>query len=478
MIDPEGDREPLCPSYAPPRQVQDFVVVVAYDQCAAHDVAYPRDAGTTLIPPSVKQGPRERNRDWIPIQTALLMNAYPLLLAVLGVAILAAAVLPAVLARLPISLPIIYVAAGMLLFSMPLGLEAPRPAAEDAAWAERLTEFVVIVSLMGAGLKLRRPIAWRTWASTWRLLGVTMPLTIAGIALLAGLGLGLPVAAAVLLGAVLAPTDPVLASDVQIEAPSEDDADNEVRFTLTSEAGLNDALAFPFTNLAIAIAGGGSWLLGWLVDDVVIKLSVGLVVGLVLGRLIAYLAFGLPSRWSLAGTGQGFVSVGATMLVYGVAELVHGYGFLSVFVAAVMIRRYELHHDYHEALHDFAETLERLASVVFLLLLGGSVVDGALAALSPVGATVAFAIVVLVRPVAGWVGLLGSRIDRPTRAAIAFFGIRGMGTVYYLAHAVTEEVFPDALEVWSVAILTILISIVVHGATAGIVLARLDRGRR
>jgi len=405
------------------------------------------------------------------------MDTYPLVLAVLGVAIVAAAVLPTLLANLPISLPIVYVAAGMVLFSLPTGLDAPRPASGDTNWAERLTEFVVIVSLMGAGLKLRRRIGWRTWATTWRLLGVAMPITIAGIAVLSGAALGFPLATAVLLGAVLAPTDPVLASDVQIEGPSEDDADDEVRFALTSEAGLNDALAFPFTNLAIALAAGGSWLAGWVLDDVVVKLAVGLVVGIVLGRLIAYLAFGLPTRWSLARTGQGFVSVGATLLVYGVAEVVHGYGFLAVFVAAVVIRRYELDHDYHEALHDFAETLERLASIVFLLLLGGSAVDGALAALTPAGVAAAIIIVMIIRPVAGMISMIGSDLDQRTRRVVAFFGIRGMGTVYYLAHAVTEEAFPDAAQVWAVAILVIVISIVVHGATAGAALAHVDAAR-
>ena len=290
----------------------------------------------------------------------------------------------------------------------------------------------------------------------------------------------MPTATAILLGAVLAPTDPVLASDVQLAGPGrtkqedEEDADDEVRFSLTSEAGLNDGLAFPFTNLAIAMAGGGSWLFGWVVEDVVVKLTVGLVGGVVLGRVISYLAFGLPDRWRLARTGQGFVSVGATLLVYGLTELAHGYGFLAVFVAAVIIRRSELDHEYHEALHDFAETLERLASVVFLLLLGGSTVDGALGALTPAGVVVGLIIVLVVRPVAGLLCLVRSGLDRRVRGAVAFFGIRGMGTVYYLAHAVTEERFAQALEVWAVAMFVIVVSIVVHGVTAGAALARVD----
>ncbi|MCB1015982.1 MAG: cation:proton antiporter [Acidimicrobiales bacterium] len=409
------------------------------------------------------------------------MDTYELLLAILGLAVLGSAVLPRLVHGRPISVPIVYVAAGMALFALPLDLQAPLPgtgADTETNWAERLTEFVVIVSLMGAGLKLRRPLGWRTWGTTWRLLGITMPLTIAGIALLGGLAAGLPLAAAILLGAVLAPTDPVLASDVQVQGvqgPEEEDADDEVRFGLTSEAGLNDALAFPFTNLAIAVAAGGSWFAGWVVDDVVVRLTVGLVVGWALGRGIAYLAFRVGSPLALARTGQGFVSVGATLLVYGVAEVAHGYGFLAVFVAAVTLRRYELDHEYHGVLHDFAETLERLASIVFLLLLGGSAVDGALAAISPAGVAVALGAILLVRPAAGWLGMLGSPADRPTRAALAFFGIRGMGTVYYLAHAVTEEAFPDAAEVWAIAILTILLSIVIHGTTASVALAGVER---
>jgi NhaP-type Na+/H+ or K+/H+ antiporter len=402
------------------------------------------------------------------------MDTHILLLTVVGAGILAAAILPGLVARAPISLPMVYVVGGALLFWLPLGLEGPQPGS-DSPGAERLTELVVIVSLMSAGLKLSRPFGWRAWGSTWRLLGLTMPLTIAAIAVLGTTVLGLPLAAAVLLGAVLAPTDPVLASEVQIEGPAADEPDDEVRFALTSEAGLNDGLAFPFTNLAIALAAGGSWLLGWVVEDVIVKLTVGVVMGLVAGRTFAWLAFAPRSRQLLARSGEGFVALGVTLAVYGVTELLHGYGFLAVFVAAVVIRQSESSHEYHQVLHDFAETLERLASVLFLILLGGAAVDGALGALTWVGGLVAVGIVVLVRPLAGWLGMLGAPVDRAERTAMAFFGIRGMGTVYYLAHAVNEERFPRAAEVWAVSIAAILTSIVVHGATATAVFAAIDR---
>ena len=411
------------------------------------------------------------------------MDTYHILLAVLGAAVLVAAVVPRAVEHLPLSLPIVIVAIGMAIFALPIDLEGPRPGPDTVA-AERLTEFVVIVSLMGAGLKLRRPPGWRSWQTTWRLLGITMPLTVVAITALGSVALGLPIATAILLGAVLAPTDPVLASDVQLPGPSDDDTDepdgaagDEVRFSLTSEAGLNDGLAFPITNLAIAIAAGGSWFVPWLLDDVLLKLTVGLLVGLLLGRVVAAAVFARSSRFALARTGQGFVALGATLAVYGITEIVHGYGFLAVFVAALVIRRSEVDHEYHALMHDFAETLERLASVLFLLLLGGAVVDGALRALDASAVVVAVVIVLLVRPVTGWLGLVGDRHDPATRGAIAFFGIRGMGTIYYLAHAVNEDYFPRAAEVWAVAVATILVSILVHGVSATPVLARLDRRR-
>jgi NhaP-type Na+/H+ or K+/H+ antiporter len=419
---------------------------------------------------------------------------YFVVVTVLGVAILAAAVLPAPLRRLPISVPMIVVAAGMTLFALPLGLEGPRPGADDDL-AERLTELVVIVSLTGAGLKLRRRVGWRSWATTWRLLGLTMPLTVLAITLLGWSLLGLPIAAAVLLGAVIAPTDPVLASEVQLPGPGADEEsdadadadpddadhgravsdDDSVRFALTSEAGLNDGLAFPITNLAIAMAVGGNWFAGWIVHDVFIKLTVGVVAGVVLGWVIARATFRTNSTVSLARSGDGLVAVGITLAVYGATELIHGYGFLAVFVAAVTFRQHESAHAYHATLHDFADGLERIASVLFLLLLGGAAVDGALGGLTPLGAAVAVLIVLVVRPLSGWIGLAGDHHSRRTRGTIAFFGIRGMGTIYYLAHAVNEEFFVDAREVWAVAVFAILVSIVVHGMTAGPVLHRLEQ---
>ena len=181
------------------------------------------------------------------------MDPYVVVLAGFGAVVLLTAWLPMVLKELPLSLPIVCVGLGVVIFSVPAvpGV-APHPQ-EHLAITQRLTEFVVLIALMGAGLKLDRALAWVTCALTWRLLGIAMPLTIALLAVLGHALLGLGAAAAILLGASLAPTDPVLASDVQVGPPGEG-LEDEVRFTLTSEAGLNDGLAFPFVNLAIALA--------------------------------------------------------------------------------------------------------------------------------------------------------------------------------------------------------------------------------
>lgn len=404
------------------------------------------------------------------------MDGYFLILAVLGVAIVGAAAVRPVLRGTALSPPIVYLAVGVAVFALPLDLRAPQPGVDDVA-AQRLTELVVIVSLMGAGLKLNRPLRWRAWSSTWRLLGIAMPLTIALVAALAMSALALPLASAVLLGAVLAPTDPVLASDVQVEGPTEEeDADDEVRFALTSEAGLNDAAAFPFTHLAIALAAGTS-LLHWAVDALVVRLVVGLAIGWALGRVVAFATFRWRSPVALARTSEGFVAIGATLAVYGVTEIAHGYGFLAVFVAAVTIRAQERGHAYHQVLHEFAETAEHLASIVFLFLLGGAVVDGALRALQWRDVAIALAIIVVVRPLTGWLCLARSGIDGDERFAIAFFGVRGMGSIYYLAYAATEEVFLGANEVWAVAVLTIVCSVLLHGVTSTAVLRGIDRRR-
>lgn len=287
------------------------------------------------------------------------MAPYILLLIASGVLILLAAWLPMLRKALPLSLPMVCVGLGVVLSRILPGTE-PLPLRFPQA-TERLTEIIVIVALMGSGLKLDRRLGWRSWTLTWRLLGISTPLSILGIALIGHAWLGLGLAASLLLGAVLAPTDPVLASDVQV-GPPRSGMEDEVRFALTSEAGLNDGLAFPFVNLAIvaALALGSELHLPrltaeWLAVDVVWKLLAGTVLGWATGSALGWLMFRLPNWSRISGTGDGFVALGATLLAYGVAEAAHGYGFVAVFVAALALRDAEPRHAFHERMHDFAE---------------------------------------------------------------------------------------------------------------------------
>jgi NhaP-type Na+/H+ or K+/H+ antiporter len=410
------------------------------------------------------------------------MEPYILVLAGLGGLVLMTAWLPMLLKELPLSLPIVCVAVGAAASAIPgMPGEAPSPA-DHLEVTERLTELVVIVALMGAGLKLDRPLAWANSFSTRRLLGIAMPLTIVLIAALGYVLLGLGAAAAILIAASLAPTDPVLASDVQVGPPGEGKED-EVRFALTAEAGLNDGLAFPFVNLAIALAiagqSGQSWLGHWLAVDVFWKLSAGIVMGWLIGRSLGWLTFRLPNRAKLSRTGDGFVALGITTVSYGLTESVHGYGFLAVFVSAMAFRSVERNHTYHEKLHDFVEQLERLMLMILLVLFGAALGSGTL--LNEVDWSVAvFALLAIfvVRPLAGLISLAGGAQPIDEKAVIAFFGIRGVGSVYYLAYGLGHAPIEKHGLLWSAVGLVILISVVLHGMTVTPTMRYLDWRRR
>jgi len=404
------------------------------------------------------------------------VSSYIIVITIIGLAALGMAWMPALSRRTQISYSIIYTLAGVLLY---LGLGNALPLPDPISRNEftvRLTELVVIVSLMGTGLKIDQPFSIRSWSVPLRLVSVTMILSIALVALIAVYFFGFSLSAAVLLGAVLAPTDPVLASDVQVGPPLEGTKDN-VKFALTAEAGMNDGTAFPFTWLAIALAtieGNADALRDWAIVDLLYKIVAGIIIGIFLGRLIAYLLFTLPGKKEVLATKDGFVGLSATLLVYGLTELAHGYGFIAVFAAAVSIRNYELHHKYHVRMHAFTDQIERILVAIVLILFGGSLVSGILDKLTWPMALFGIGFVLLIRPLTSIVGLIKTPLHVKEKMAISFFGIKGMGSFFYLAFALNEAFFLEHEELWAIGAFVVLLSVIIHGLTAGTVMQKLE----
>lgn len=430
----------------------------------------------------------------------------------LGLALLLAVLLPKLLHRVPLSAPMVLVVVGGLIGLLPLPAGVRLDPLAHLGLIEHLTEFTVLVALMGVGLALDRPLSlrdkgsWLAWSATWKLLGIAMPLCIAAVF---GLGwglLGLTPAAALLIGAALSPTDPVLASDVQVEGPTvaEDpeaepetvDERDEVRFALTSEAGLNDGLAFPFVYAAIFLAGAApfaEW--GWrfLAWELIGKLAIGIAVGIGVGWGLARLAFRSRRRsLRVAEGGDPLLALAALLVVYGCSELTGGYGFVAVFVAGMTIRATERKHAYNAAMHQVVERLERLFTLVILLLLGIELAHGLLSSLDWRGVLLACALVLLIRPVAGLLALAvgrkglttgsigshgGAVLERRERLVTAFFGVRGVGSIYYLAFACGQVEFAEQRWLWSTLSFTVVLSVMLHGALATPAMAWLRRSR-
>ncbi|HEY8534493.1 MAG TPA: cation:proton antiporter [Micromonospora sp.] len=407
-----------------------------------------------------------------------------LVITLFGLGALLAGVLPRLVEQRPFSMPIVFVALGMVVFSLPTPLPRPDPLTYPTI-AMHLTELGVIIALMGAGLKIDRTMDLCRWMSTWRLVIIAMPLTVAGVAVLGWWWMGLAPVAAVLLGGALAPTDPVLASDVDVGKPTEsEDSEDEVRFALTSEGGLTEGLAFLFVYAAIAWATAPepslTWLLRWLSVDAAYKAAMGILGGTAVGWLLGRLFFRAPSeKFRLARHSEGFLALASSFLTYGAVELVGGYGFLAVFIAARAIRRAQRRDHYHQVLHDFSEQVERLWTMFLLLLFGGAVANGLFAALTWQAALTGLALLLVIRPLVARFALWGAPGYGPEHWVVAAFGIRGIGTLYYLSHTVAHVVdFPQAKEVWATGAFVVLVSVVVHGITATPVMQTLDRCRR
>ena len=410
---------------------------------------------------------------------------------IIGALLVTMALAGTLLRRLPLSTAMLYLAAGFGIGPAGLALMAPDPLVYSVI-LERASEVAVLISLFAVGLKLGLPLSDKGWRLPARLAIVSMTITVAMIAAIGMAGLGLSLGASILLGAILAPTDPVLASDVQVVEASDRD---RLRFSLTGEGALNDGAAFPFVMLGLGLLGlhdlgTGGW--RWIAVDVLWATVGGLLIGGGLGTLVGRLVVYLRSRHKASVGLDEFVAMGLIALTYGLAVLSHTYGFLAVLAAGIALQRVmERPGDVasspvretglrsrqaNEALatdsqtasaylmqevQGFNEQLERIAEVAIVLAVGGMLAYTYLHA-----SAVWFVLVLLlvVRPVSVWVGLLGAPVSRDQRVLISWFGIRGIGSIYYLMFAINHGL-PRALaeELIALTLTMVAASIVVHG---------------
>lgn len=396
-----------------------------------------------------------------------------------------------IIQRLPLTATIVYLLAGIIIG--PLGFDLTRiDAFQRAGLIERLAEIGVIVSLFTTGLMLRLPFHYPHWKITGRLAFLSMAVTVCLVAAVGYFGLGLSLGLAILLGAILAPTDPVLASEVQLESLADKD---KLRFSLTGEAGLNDGTAFPFVMLGLGFLGLhelGSYGWRWIAVDLLWGVAGGLGIGALFGVLASKLVLHLRVRHESAFGREEFLAFGIIGLTYGVALLLHAYGFLAVFAAGLAIRHLERRHtgpepppslgalasepDVEKAKHPaiatayLAEALlestkraEKLLEVGLVLVLG--------LMLTPAVFTIAnlwFAplLFLVIRPISVSLGLLGCRPSGREWVLLSWFGIRGVGSIYYLMYAIAHGISEGpARELITITLATITVSILIHGAS-------------
>lgn len=398
----------------------------------------------------------------------------------------------------PVTSAIVYLLIGFIVGPMGFGLFHFNPL-EESALLELLTELAVLISLYCAGAKMPAPVTFKRWSNPLRLAVVSMALTIGLVALFGYYLLSLPLGAAVLLGAVVAPTDPVLATEVQVRHADDPD---RLRFALTCEAGINDGSAFPFVMLGLGLLGlhdlgDSGW--RWLVVDVLWASGAGVGIGVLAGYGVGWLVQKMRTAIVGADFLESFLGLGLIAFAYGISLLVDAWGFLAVFSAAVALRHTELKlaglkQDYsedgkthledgpqaivhvHESSLEFNEHLERLAEIVLVLLIGGSLFWDSWS-----WQAVGFAafLFVVARPVSVHLGLLGSEAPMRMRHLAGWFGVRGIGSMYYLMYAIQHGVPTEiALELIHLTLVVVALSILVHGVSVKPAIARYWRSRK
>ncbi|MEP4050868.1 MAG: cation:proton antiporter [Litorimonas sp.] len=401
----------------------------------------------------------------------ILENMGAFYYSLIGLSLLVMSVRPAFKNKRFINIPILYILIGGLMAG--IGLPILTPSSGDLAVLviERVSEIIVIISLAGAGLAIDVGTNWRRWIPSWCLIGIAMPLTIAAIFFLGWQVAGLGIAASILLGASLAPTDPVLARAVQVGGPGK--KQDGARVALTSEAGLNDGLAFPFVWLAIGLAGVVSvsdfdWT-QWVLYDAIYRTAAGVIIGIGCGWFTTKVLFGPLGDATNERGNPVIVLLSATFIAYGFAEFVNGYGFLSVFVAAragLVFAQNTSAEPYEHMAHNSADQIEAVLMAILLLWLGAYIGAELWAQWTWMDLAIALTILFIVRPVIAYASMIRTCGDWRDRLKVSFFGIRGMGSIFYIAYAQSHTEIDGIDAVWRIAGLTILLSIIIHGTLA------------
>ncbi|OYD91842.1 sodium:proton exchanger [Nostoc sp. 'Peltigera membranacea cyanobiont' 210A] len=405
-----------------------------------------------------------------------MVDIYILDLFVIGLLLLMVTLGSGWISRLPLSFAIIYLVVGIFLGPYGFGLiQLRRDDVFNTELLEKITELVVIISVFSCGLRIVRPLKLGVWDITVRLIVFLMPISIFALAVVGKLFLGMNWAEAILLGAILAPTDPVLASEVQLT--SIDDQD-ELRFGLTSEGGLNDALAFPFVYFGIHALeddNWGNWFQQWVTVDLIWAIASGIVMGIVVAKSIVWIEQKIQKRRPADELMEDFIAISTILITYSLTEMVNGYGFLAVFVAGLVVQRSYKNSEKPIQQLEFVEQVEKLLEVGTILLLGSILLLKPMLNYAMQSLLVIILLFLIIRPLGVWISTIGKRpldsrrrnFHPGTRWLFGWFGIRGVGSLYYLAYAFGHGLKGEAGEqiAW-ITYTTIVASVIVHGISA------------
>ncbi len=361
------------------------------------------------------------------------MDLYILNILVIGLLLLFVTLGSGWIARLPLSFALIYLIMGILLGPYGWGLiQLRRDEIFNAELLERLTEFVILISVFGCGLKISHPLQFRVWNITARLIFFLMPISIFSLAFVGKFFLNMGWGEAILLGAILAPTDPVLASEVQLADLHDED---ELRFGLTSEGGLNDALAFPFVIFglyALKDDNWNNWLTNWVIVDVFWAIIAGTVMGIIVPKSIVWLERKIQKRRTIEELIRDFIGLGTILVTYSLTEIVNGYGFLAVFVAGLIVHRNHSNQEHLLTELAFVEQIEKLLEIGTILLLGSILLWPQMLSHMTQSLGVIVLLFFVIRPLGVWISTIGGKLSAPphrklkqkTRLLFGWFGIR------------------------------------------------------